>query len=354
MICTMINYRTYSDLARDVRRAAAALPRDLALIVGVPRSGMIPAYMLSAFLHVPVCTLPEYLHGIAPSSGSRPVRLASNGGQRVLIVDDSVQTGASMQRTRRDLILCKRSDDFVFFAVYATMESKDMVDIHSSIVEQPRLFQWNYSNHAILSLSCVDMDGVLCLDPTDEQNDDGDLYREFLMGAKPLYVPMHTVFAIVTSRLEKYRNETETWLRENNVRYERLCMLDLPSKAERQKMNAHAKFKSKVYSGLGEAILFIESDREQALEIARETKKQVICIATDEMFSADPIDDGDDVVLKRLLEQAVKKEIDEREGEAAALEEKYLQKQRELEMLKESRVWRVRNAIAPFVGKERI
>lgn len=350
----MINYKTYSDLARDVRRAAPALPDDLALIVGLPRSGMIPAYMLGAFLHVPVCTLPEYLHAIPPSSGCRPVRPVSNGVERVLVVDDTVNTGASMQRARSDLLLGKRSNDFVFFAVYATMESKDMVDVYSSILEQPRIFQWNYTNHDVLALSCIDMDGVLCVDPTDEQNDDGDLYRQFLLSAKPLYVPMYKVFAIVTSRLEKYRNETVTWLRDHDVRYERLYMIDLPSKAERQRLGAHAKFKSKLFAELGDATLFIESDRDQALEIAAETKKPVICITTDEMFSAERVADADDLVWQRLVKEAIADEVEERDREAAMLKEQYYHKHRELEMLKQSRVWRFRNAIAPFVGKERI
>ena len=225
---------------------------------------------------------------------------------------------------------------------------------NSLIVEHPRLFQWNYSNHNILSQSCVDMDGVLCLDPTEQQNDDGALYREFLLSARPLYVPMYKILAIVTSRLERYRRETETWLRNNRVRYQYLYMLDLPSKAERQKLNAHAKFKSMVYASLSDSVLFIESDRSQALEIAVETQKQVICIATDEMFSAEFMAAGDDEVRQTLIDEAVKKEMAERERETATLKEKYWHKQRELELLKESRVWRFRNAIAPFVGKERI
>ena len=130
-VCTMIAYKTYTDLARDVRGAATALPHDLALIVGMPRSGMIPAHMLGAFLHVPVCTLPEYLHGIVPSSGCRPLRPENCGVKRVLVVDDTVNTGASMQRARSDLLLHEGSDDFVFYAVYATTESKDMVDVYS-------------------------------------------------------------------------------------------------------------------------------------------------------------------------------------------------------------------------------
>lgn len=48
------------------------------------------------------------------------------------------------------------------------------------------------------------------------------------------YLPSHPIKALVTSRLEKYRPETEEWLRRHGVVYEQLIMLDLPSAAERR------------------------------------------------------------------------------------------------------------------------
>ncbi|MDR1591400.1 MAG: FkbM family methyltransferase [Prevotellaceae bacterium] len=146
------------------------------------------------------------------------------------------------------------------------------------------MFQWNYMNHGYIEQSCFDIDGVLCVDPTEEENDDGDKYRRFILNAKPLYIPHYNIYALVTSRLEKYRKETEEWLKKNNVQYKHLYMLDLSSKEERIRLNAHAKFKAEIYRRLDDTVLFYESNLSQAHEIAKITQKAVFCVETDELI----------------------------------------------------------------------
>ena len=58
------------------------------------------------------------------------------------------------------------------------------VDYFFEIVDYPRFFQWNIMNHSILQKTCMDIDGVLCADPTPEENDDGEKYRHFLLNAR--------------------------------------------------------------------------------------------------------------------------------------------------------------------------
>jgi uncharacterized HAD superfamily protein len=130
----------------------------------------------------------------------------------------------------------------------------------------------------------MDMDGVLCIDPTHEQNDDGKKYIRFIENAKPLYIPSYKIYAIVTSRLEKYRNKTEEWLKINNVHYEYLYMLDLPNAQVRRQMKIHAAFKAEIYSKLKNTRLFIESEPQQARSIAELSGKPCICVSTDEYF----------------------------------------------------------------------
>lgn len=279
-----INYKTYAQLATDIRRVAHRIPEDVDLVVGIPRSGMIPAYMIGAFLNLPVMTLDEFLNDVEPSCGDRPIRI-SQETKRVLIVDDSVNRGVSLKRIKERLEIFRNRDyRYVFFAAYATSESSGLVDIHATIVNQPRVFQWNYLNHGTLERACLDIDGVLCVDPTEEENDDGERYLDFLRNAKPLYIPKFPIKALVTSRLEKYRESTEEWLARQGVRYERLYMLDLPDKETRLRNAVHGKFKSEIYSSLDDCVLFIESRRSQAIEIAVRTGKLVICSETDEIF----------------------------------------------------------------------
>ena len=154
------------------------------------------------------------------------------------------------------------------------------------------MFQWNYLNGNWINKSCFDIDGVLCVDPTEEENDDGEKYKAFLRSAKPLFIPKFKIHTLVTSRLEKYRSETELWLKEHDVDYGNLIMLNLPSKEERIRQNAHAKFKAETYAKLKDTILFVESERNQAIEIAQITGKPCICVSSDELFDGTAFDNS--------------------------------------------------------------
>jgi uncharacterized HAD superfamily protein len=163
------------------------------------------------------------------------------------------------------------------------------VDYYFEVVPLPRYFQWNIFNHTSLEKACFDIDGVLCIDPTPDQNDDGPKYIHFILNAPPLFIPGSKIGTIVTSRLEKYRNETETWLRNNHVKYTDLVMLDLPDMEARQRANSHAAHKAKTYMSKP-YVLFIESSKEQSLEINRISGKPVLCTENFEMvFEAESL-----------------------------------------------------------------
>ena len=134
----------------------------------------------------------------------------------------------------------------------------------------------------MIARSCVDIDGILCIDPTSRQNDDGPLYRRFLEEARPLLIPSGPVGWLVTCRLEKYRSLTEQWLQRHGVQYQQLYMMDLPTKAARLAAGSHASFKAQMYRSTN-ATLFLESSERQATEIARLTGKPVLCMDTRRM-----------------------------------------------------------------------
>ena len=282
-----ITFKTFQSLATCIRKNIYKLPADIDLIVGIERSGIIPAYILALFLNKNVCSLNEFINDIAPLKGQRKLNEENNNKyKKILIVDDSVNFGNALNKTK-ELLAVKDNTDckFEYLAIYAAEESKDLVDYYFEIAEQPRLFQWNYLNHDIASRCCFDMDGVLCVDPTDEENDDGEKYINFIKNAKPLFIPKYEINAIVTSRLEKYRKLTEEWLKNNNVKYKRLYMLNLETAEERRKQNCHASFKASIYKRLNDTVCFIESDSKQAQDIVSISKKQCICVSTDEYFS---------------------------------------------------------------------
>lgn len=280
-ITNSLEFRTFGDLAHCIRQNLYKIPDDIDLVVGIPRSGMIPAYIVALFMNKKCCSLDEFIVGINSSNGFR--NITDKPVHNVLVLDDSIFSGKEMSRVREKLSAFT-DYKFTYMAVYARTQSASLVDIYLEIVDGCRVWQWNYLNHSISQTACFDMDGVLCVDPTDEQNDDGEKYETFIQTARPLYIPNYKIRAIVTSRLEKYRELTENWLKKNGVQYEELIMLDLPSAAERQKLGCHAQFKADVYKRLTDTSIFIESDQKQAKEIATLTGKKVLCVETDEIY----------------------------------------------------------------------
>lgn len=277
-------FRSYDDLFKTISTHASILPTDIDMIVGIPRSGMVPAYMLGLLLNKPVSTFNEYVQGVDAGHGERQINMRNSSKRSILFVDDSIHSGVQLNKIKERLKDRSEKEQHYYLAIFAREASKDLVDFFFEIVDTPRVFQWNYLYQGIVSSSCFDIDGVLCEDPLPVQNDDGEKYIDFILNAKPLYIPKDEIYMIVTSRLEKYRKETEEWLKNNNVKYKKLIMLDLPSKAERIRQNAHASFKAQVYKNAGYAKFFYESERTQAIYIAATTKKPVFCISTGELF----------------------------------------------------------------------
>ena len=277
-----INFKTYSDLSNDITKNLYKIPDNIDLIVGIPRSGMIPAYMIAFLKNLPVYSLPEFVNGIMQRDGERIIKNAPEKNANVLVVDDTCSTGHAMQKAKERLKEIAKKHNLTYMCIYATPEAKTMVDIYAEILKQPRMFQWNYLNHNYVEECCFDINGVLCYDPTPEENDDGEKYINFLINARPLYIPKYKIGAIVTSRLEKYRTYTEKWLKDNGVKYNKLYMLDLPDKETRQRLNIHAKFKAEIYKQFG--MCFYESDDSQAEEIALITHKPVICTTSGMLY----------------------------------------------------------------------
>lgn len=276
-------YRSIADLNNIILQKLYTIPRDFDLIVGVPRSGMLPANLLALYLNRPYTDIHSFMNGHIYKAGARSQFFEGKENKKVLVVDDSVASGSALNECKESLKDFTSKYDIKYCAIYVVPGKEKVVDYYFESVPLPRFFQWNILNHTALEKACFDIDGVLCPDPLPEQNDDGEKYREFLLTAPPLFVPGSKIGTIVTSRLEKYRKETETWLKNNHIKYNDLIMLDLPDMKARQKANNHGEHKAKTYMA-GPYTLFVESEMEQAIAINRITKKPVLCTATFEMI----------------------------------------------------------------------
>lgn len=282
-----MNFRTISQMNDHIVAGLGKVPRDVDLIVGIPRSGMLPATILALSLNVALTDLNGFLNGRLLEAG-----ISRKGFQRIsqledakkiLVVDDSCFSGSQMAVVRKQVTNANFGGQVLYAAVYTTEESCNLVDLYFDVCPMPRMFEWNIMHHPGLQQACLDIDGVLCIDPTDAENDDGDNYSRFLDEAKPLWIPTAPVGWLVTSRLEKYRPQTETWLAKHRVKYGELIMLNMASAAERRAAKCHGRFKGEVY-GSKPAQLFIESDPAQSAEITELSCKAVFCVADRQVY----------------------------------------------------------------------
>lgn len=279
-----MNYRSIANLSSDTHRFARDNALDVDLVVGIPRSGLLVANLLCLYLDVPMTDVDGLCEGTVLDTGERYDEDGSMGDvESVLVVDDSVKSGRQMTETRNRLEERDLPFEISYAAIYVSPWGHEYVDYWAEVVAPPRVFEWNMMHHPVLQYSCVDIDGVLCRDPTPEENDDGENYREFLADVEPNVVPNQTIGYLVTSRLERYRTETERWLDRHGVQYDELVMMDLPSKEARQEQGNHARYKAEVYDST-DASLFVESDPRQAAAICQRTGKPVFCYETKEMI----------------------------------------------------------------------
>jgi uncharacterized HAD superfamily protein len=171
----------------------------------------------------------------------------------------------------------------LYCAIYARTDAISNVNIWFECIDKTRVFEWNMFHHRhILSMACVDIDGVLCNDPTLEQNDDGNNYLNFIQTATPKFIPTVPIKTIVSCRLEKYRHATEEWLTNNNIQYEKLVLMNLPNAIARKAWGKYGEFKAMEYIN-PDYILFIESSFSEATRIKSLTNKSVFCTETMQM-----------------------------------------------------------------------
>ncbi len=271
-----MQYRSFEDLSRLIHGYNLNCLQDFDLIVGVPRSGMIPAYLFGLILNLPVIDIESFIAGVDPYVGKR-LQYRKNCLKKILVVDDSIKFGGQLNEVKKKLNYLNTLE-FKYLSVFATSDTNGMVDHCLEIINKPRVFQWNLLNSWIYEYSCVDIDGVLCEDPSEEENDDGEKYLEFLLNARPKYTPPCKIDVLVTSRLEKYRSQTEVWLSKNGILYNNLEMLNVPDKKTRVRLGIHASFKADIYKKYVKTALFIESSKCQSETIHSMSGKNVFCV----------------------------------------------------------------------------
>lgn len=268
-----MNFRSIDDLRTDIYTCLLPnLPRDIGMVYGVPRSGLLPASIIATALGADLGVV-----GGPPLNGVRKNLFVLPKGTKSLLVDDSIFGGGAMARARqifgKECLTC---------VVYASTKSVDKVDFYGLELNGPRFFEWNFTGIKATEDYFFDMDGVICEDPK-VFDDDGPKYQAEIKRVKPMYLPQVKIKAICTNRIERWRTETENWLNSYGVKYDKLIMQPFATAVERRKKSNPGEYKAKHF-GSADATVFIESHDWQAKVIAQKTKKPVLSIESMKLF----------------------------------------------------------------------
>ena len=287
----------FSDLHRLIQANLSSIDPKTDLIVVIPRSGCVPAGHIATLLNLPMISLESFssIPHIDNRFTLRSLLIPKLHPRNVLIVDDSTCTGSRMNNAV-DLVSRRwPKSSITTLAIAVASNFNFRPDVYFFESQAPRMFAWNMFNHSQLTKHlAVDLDGILCDDPSQEQNDDGIHYLEFLKSARVKVCPQEKVKAIITGRLEKYREQTEVWLQKNDIHYMHLLMNDAPNALYRRtekfsekgfEVDQISHFKSRVIQQI-RPTAFIESNLNQAENIHKITGVNTYAFDDDKFFGS--------------------------------------------------------------------
>ena len=178
-----MKYITISDLSETIRKNIWKIPRDIDLIIGVPRSGMIGASIIASYLNVPLIDINSFINGSEPWGRLRLKYFTNTHVKtnKVLVIDDTVSSGRAMMETREKLTNANAQVQFIYMCVYLEGWGENSVDLYLEDVRQYTnnfkdivVYEWNiFQHHPSLMDRCLyDIDGVFCVEPPDERNEE--------------------------------------------------------------------------------------------------------------------------------------------------------------------------------------
>lgn len=280
----MLNFRSIEDLnLAIVKKLDQIRALNIDLIVGIPKSGMLPASLIATHLQLPFANVDNYNSNrcyVRNKKITIPTNISFDKNLRILLVDDTINTGNAMRNVLSNI---RKSDDVIIkFAVYSSPKTKSNdIDFVCEECPLPRAFQWNLWKHDRAINWATDMDGVLCRDPTKKENDKGLQLKNFYKTAEPKFLFTKPIKYIITSREERFRYITDTWLQTHNIKYEKLIMKETGKPGGNQ---AHAEYKATTIKNFPELELYIESDAKQAKIMSQFINIPVWCIDDQKLY----------------------------------------------------------------------
>jgi len=274
-----LRYITTEYLITATKKLIPQLPAELSGIAGIPRSGMPPAALLAMWLHLPLYEVTKT--GIRSiEKGSRGTEIKSHKDGLLLIVDDTVHSGESLQKIKN------RTTNCLYAVVFTTPNKRSIVDFFSELLPTPHLLEWNLFNSGILPEWAVDFDGVICEDCPTDGNDTpqtDETYRQWILAAKPKWTPrLVPIPLVITARLEKYRDETILWCHKWGINIDHLVMHPATTFRERNESNI-PEWKASVLKKTN-YVGYIDSHTYPAIKIHELWGKPTISLQNSEVY----------------------------------------------------------------------
>ncbi|MBO7694102.1 MAG: hypothetical protein J6W16_03005 [Methanobrevibacter sp.] len=264
-------------------------------IIGIPRSGLMAATLLSQELHIGVCSINEFIDNngqehVFYHHGHRQIE--HNNSNIFIILEDSCYNGSMIEHVKA---LKSTFPDKIFISACIYLEGPckvykpdiALVDIRKEVLnnaEMPvALYQYNLLDNYWNFKFLYDLDGVMCIDPPCDINTEA--YENYLLNPIKLHIPItpsNNPISICTYRLNKYERETRRFLDTNKVKCKDLFMFPSASK-EIRALTQPAYYKAQHYKD-NKYLLFIESNDQEAQQICRLSQKPVYCYSTGNMY----------------------------------------------------------------------
>ena len=271
------------SIADLVKETQSLIPRidQGSIILGIPRSGMLPASILATSMHLPLYSISRKTFDLVDVGAGRRIETPSKeefGSKRLYLVDDSSHSGLAMNDCYNHLKSIF-DNEIVKVAIYVNYVTIPVVDIYARSYKL-HFFEWNLFNCLPIM---YDIDGVLCRDFSKEECENEELYLKTLQTMKRYrYNPVKFPLSLVTGRLERHRPQTEKWLTDSGFTIKELIMWPHDSHGTHEEVGL---WKAEHYAKSGYNT-FCESNEIQARIIFETTGRTVVC--TDSMIVFHP------------------------------------------------------------------
>ena len=270
-----MNYKSFADLSQDVKQNLDKIPKDVTLVVGIPRSGLLAANLIALYTNLPLTDIDSFIEGkiLCPSFQHADLYEKAFTG-KILIVDDSVATGKAIEDARQKLqpIIDAASYELLFCCVYADPDKKHLVDIPLLLLGRPRLFEWNLFHNKIMEKSGVNLPGVVAVDTTNFKEKGNEKHFKTLLNATPYIIPKKKIGAVFYQSSLENKQATENWLQQNGVLFEESVI--------NTELDIAQEYKKRKYLSL-----FIECRQQDAQRIFEASGKDVYCLENNTLYS---------------------------------------------------------------------